>query len=67
MKTVTELLTEISNVTRDIETNYPEVYEYLDEMPMTIPDQKNPDISNKELENYLESLNNIIKKYKEEH
>ncbi len=67
MKTATELLTEISKVTRQIETNYPEVYEHLDEMPMTIPDQNNPNISTKELEDYLESLNDIIEKYKEEH
>jgi len=43
------------------------VYEHLDEIPMTIPDQQNPDIDVKDLENYLESLKDIIKKYKEEH
>ncbi|MGY0391235.1 hypothetical protein ACW5R3_01590 [Bizionia sp. KMM 8389] len=67
MKTATELLTEISTVTREIESKYPEVYEHLDEIPMTIPDQANPDISTEELSNYLESLQNIIKKYKKEH
>ncbi|MBP93792.1 hypothetical protein SAMN04487989_101653 [Bizionia echini] len=67
MKNAKDLLTEISTVTRDIETNYPEVYEHLDEIPMTIPDQQNPDIDVKDLENYLESLKDIIKKYKEEH
>ena len=54
MKNAKDLLTEISTVTRDIETNYPEVYEHLDEIPMTIPDQQNPDIDVKDLENYLE-------------
>ncbi|TYB78725.1 hypothetical protein [Bizionia myxarmorum] len=67
MKTVKELLTEISTVTRNIETNYPEVYEHLDEIPSTIPSEKNPEISTKELEDYLESLIAIITKYKEEH
>jgi len=67
MKKAKDLLTEIATVTRNIETNYPEVYEHLDEMPMTIPDQQNPDIDVKDLENYLESLKDIIKKYKEEH
>lgn len=66
MKKVKDLLTEISKVTRDIETNYPSIYEHLDEIPMTIPDQQNPDINAKELEDYLESLKEIIKKYKEE-
>lgn len=67
MKTVKELLTEISTITRNIETNYPAIYEHLDEIPSTIPSEKNPEINTKELEDYLESLNQIIKKYKEEH
>ncbi|EGV43122.1 hypothetical protein BZARG_1018 [Bizionia argentinensis JUB59] len=66
MKKVKDLLTEISTVTRDIETNYPAIYDHLDEIPMTIPDQENPNINAKELENYLDSLKEIIKKYKEE-
>ncbi|WP_048331249.1 hypothetical protein [Bizionia psychrotolerans] len=67
MKKAKDVLTEISTLTSDIETNYPEVFEHLDEMPMTIPSQQNPDIDVKDLENYLESLKDIIKKYKEEH
>lgn len=62
MKTVTQLLTEISTLTRDIETNYPEVYEFLDENPMTIPSMENPKIEAKELEEYLESLKELVKK-----
>lgn len=67
MKKAKDLLTEISQVTRDIETNYPAIYEHLDENPMTIPNQEHPDINVKELEDYLESLKDLIKKYKEEH
>lgn len=67
MKTVKDLLTKIATLTRDIETNYPEVYEHLDENPTTIPNQENPEVDAKELENYLESLNDLIEKYKKEH
>ncbi len=64
-----KILTEISQITRDIEENYPELQKYLDETPMTLPDATNesPDMDNKALKDYLESLKEIVKKYKEEH
>ncbi|WP_223032352.1 hypothetical protein [Hanstruepera marina] len=67
MKNVQELLTEITQVTRDIETNYPEVYQYLDENPVTIPNMEHPKVEASELKDYLESLKGLIKKYKAEH
>ncbi|WP_066223041.1 hypothetical protein [Formosa haliotis] len=66
MKTQAQLLKEISEVVWTMESDYPEVYQYLDENPITIPNFENPKISTKELENYLETLHNIINKYKEE-
>lgn len=67
MENIQKLLLKISEVTRDLETNYPEVYEFLDENPITIPNQEDPKIGAKELQNYLDSLNDLIQKYKEEH
>lgn len=67
MKTSQELLTEISTLTRQIEEEYPELYKYLDENPMTIPDIDNPKVDNKALKEYLESLQNLVAKYEEEH
>lgn len=64
MKNVQKLLTEISEVTRDIETNYPELYKHLDENPLTIPSMDNPKIEAPELENYLNSLKSMIANYK---
>ncbi len=61
-----ELLTEISTITRQIEERAPELLKYLDETPMTIPDVNNPEVENKNLEEYLESLKEIMKKYEEE-
>ncbi|RSK41546.1 hypothetical protein [Mangrovimonas spongiae] len=67
MKTTQDLLQDISTLTRDIETNYPELYKYLDENPITIPNMEHPNIDNKALEDYLSSLKALVKKYKEEH
>jgi len=64
MKTVKTLLTEISDLTRDIETNYPELYQYLDENPITIPNMHSPKVETKDLELYLESLKDLLKKHK---
>ena len=67
MKTVEELLTKISDITRDIETNYPDVYKYLDEDPITIPNLEHPKIDSKELQDYLVSLTDLLTKYKKDH
>lgn len=63
MKNVQDLLTEIARVTRDIETNYPEIYKYLDENPITIPNMEHPKVNKTELEDYLESLKQLISKH----
>ena len=67
-----KILTEISQVTREIEDNYPELYKYIDENPMTLPDENNLDESNPEVDDqafrdYLESLKSMLAKYKDEH
>ena len=64
MENVQELLTEIARITRDIETNHPEVYQYLDENPMTIPNMEHPKINASELQDYLNTLKELIKKHK---
>ncbi len=58
-----KLLTEISAITREIEEKDPELIKYLAETPMTIPDINNPDIDNKALKEYLETLREIKQKY----
>lgn len=64
MKTVKKLLTEISDLIVEIETHYPDVYKYLDENPITIPNMEHPKIDAQELNDYLESLRDLLKKYK---
>lgn len=63
------ILTEITQITRDIEDNYPELQKYLDEGPMTLPDENNPNakIDDKTMKEYLNRLKEMVRKYKEEH
>lgn len=61
------VLAEISQLTKTIETNYPELYQFLDENPMTIPSESNPSIDKKILQDYLESLKQLLKHHVETH
>ena len=69
MKLSQSILAEITQVIRDIKDNYPELQKYLDERPMTLPDENDPNakVDNKVLEEYLSSLKNLVSKYKKEH
>jgi hypothetical protein len=64
MKTVKKLLTEISDLIVEIETYYPDLYQYLDENPITIPNMEHPKIGAQELNDYLESLRDLLEKHK---
>jgi len=64
MKETQNLLTEISDLLRKIEDKHPELYKHLDESPITIPGQKQPIVDNEALENYLQTLKDVLKRYK---
>jgi len=67
MKTLTKLLTEITQITTNIETNYLELYRSLDENPLTIPATDHLHIDKQIMENYLESLKQLLKHHLETH
>lgn len=56
MKHIKKILNEITELTTDIETNYPELYVFLEENPLTIPSEKKPVITSNYLQAYLDSL-----------
>jgi hypothetical protein len=66
MKNLHNILTQITALTSNIETNYPELYRSLDENPMTLPVSKHPHIDKKVMEEYLESLTDVLNHYVEE-
>lgn len=53
----------IMNLTLKIHDQYPELLKYLDEMPLTLPTDKNPEVTLSSLKNYHESLNTLLAKY----
>jgi len=63
MKTQNEINKDILKVTMKIQAEYPELSEYLIEMPVTIPDQAEPHINTKTLQEYCDSLNQMVNKY----
>ncbi|WP_452231642.1 hypothetical protein [Lacinutrix sp. MEBiC02595] len=67
MKTKQELLTQITQITTNIETNYPELYTFLLEEPVTIPSKEHPHVDVAELQDYLETLKQELKHHIETH
>ncbi|MFZ2284817.1 MAG: hypothetical protein WAV86_13155 [Lutibacter sp.] len=57
----------ILKITTIIKNQYPELLEFLNEMPVTIPSEMNPEITLNNLKTYGESLNSILIKYELEH
>ena len=49
-------------ITLKIQKEHPELSKYLAEMPVTIPDEKHPDINVTALKDYYESLENLLTK-----
>lgn len=66
MKISQNILSEIMEITKDIEDNYPELEKYLDERPLTLPNDNDSKakVDNEALKKYLSSLKALVKKYK---
>jgi len=67
MKTLQDIETQIITLTTSIEVNYPELYTTLGENPITIPSKMHPDMNINIMEDYLESLKQILKQYIKTH
>lgn len=67
MNNLQSLLKDISQLIKTIETNHPELYQFLDENPSTIPSKMNPNIDKRILQEYLESLKLLLKHHIETH
>lgn len=60
MKDRQAISTEIARLTGFMETNYPELYRYLDENSMTIPSSSHPNVSIAAFWDYLEGLKKLL-------
>ena len=63
MKTQEELNSAILEITMKIKEEFPELSKYMLEMPVTIPNMENPDITRKVLQDYHDSLDILLKDY----
>jgi len=60
METEKELNAKILEKTSEILESHPELMEFLNEMPVTIPNEDKPEINIKILKDYYNSLDNIL-------
>lgn len=66
-ETEEEINAKILKVTMVIQENYPELSKYLNEMPITIPIDSNPEINVKNLQKYYDTLLTLFRNYVAEH
>lgn len=67
MKSAKELNENILRITETIRNEFPELMPFLNEMNITIPDLAMPEIDNKVLTDYYNSLKNLLMKYAPNH
>ena len=67
MKTEKQLDQQILNITMMIQTNFPELSKYIPEMPVKISYATSAKINIKNLQDYYNSLKELVNKYAEEH
>jgi hypothetical protein len=67
MKTEAELNRNIVKITMTIRNEFPELMKFINEMPVTIPNLENPEINIKILQDYFDSLKDLLRKYAPNH
>lgn len=67
MKTSAELNENIVKITMTIRNEFPELMKFLGEMPETIPNLENPEMNTKILQDYYDSLEDLLRKYSPNH
>lgn len=65
MQTEEEINTSINKLATTMDIKFPELLKYVDEMPITNPDSRNPIIDTISLHDYYDSLDNLMKKYQQ--
>jgi 3-oxoadipate enol-lactonase len=61
---INQKILELTNLIRD---KYPELLKYLNEMPVSIPDEEIPEVQLAQLKAYYVQLQSIVKQYQETH
>lgn len=58
---------QILSLTLIIKEKYPELSKYIEEMPITVPNEKNPEVTLNKLRDYCESLQAVLQEYDKTH
>ena len=61
------LIQKINEILIIIESEYPEIYRFLDENPITIARSDHPELNESVMEDYLRSLQLLLKNHVESH
>jgi len=67
MQNHSSIVKEITELTNTIESNYPELYSYLDENPLTLSVAQHPKVDKKAMEDYLQSLKELLEHHLQTH
>ena len=67
MRTEKEITEAIGKLTFEIREKYPEISKYLNEMPVTNPNEEHPEMNVKVLKDYYDNLVIMMKRYSAEH
>ncbi|MBT8187552.1 MAG: hypothetical protein KJO73_07680 [Croceitalea sp.] len=62
-----ELLSQIVALTNKIKAKYPELYQFLDESPLTLPTKTHPTIDLESMKEYRDSLIEMLVNYSKTH
>lgn len=60
-----EINSRIIKITNKIQQEYPELIPYIGEIPMTVPSERNPEITSKILRDYYDTLYQIVKNHEQ--
>lgn len=60
-----QIIEEITKLTNTIEFDYPELYGFLDEIPITITSPNHPQVTDALMQDYLDSLIQLVYHYSE--
>jgi hypothetical protein len=58
-----DLTSRITQLTSLIQERYPELLPYLNEIPVTMPNDPHPEVNHKILQDYYDSLNQIVRNH----
>lgn len=67
MESQNDLNDNIRLTTLKIQEEYPELIKYMNEIPRKFLSSTKKEINNKELKDYLDSLNNLLETYAKKH